>query len=323
MCVYSFSYVLPEERGLYKKNKLLDTIVYFAGLRGMTGVVAKQKALEWLRRFNIEDYAKRKVEELSKGNQQKAQFITSILHDPEYIVLDEPFSGLDPVNQIVLKDILQELKQQGKAIIFSTHQMDSAEKLCDEICLINRGKIVLEGSMKEVKAKFGKNSVHVEFVGDGSFIPALPQVKKATVYENYAELELNGTVSSRELLSSISSKVEIRKFEFVEPSLNSIFLDVVGLPEETGERVESAAAVLKVKTVAGDMRVRKQMLIFVFAAVATLVLAILTLKKGEPSWNVSLVLLVTSVYSFVKYIRIRKVVTAELQLLGEEAAHGK
>ena len=314
---------LPEERGLYKKNKLLDTILYFAGLRGMTGVGAKQKALEWLRRFNIEDYAKRKVEELSKGNQQKAQFITSILHDPEYIVLDEPFSGLDPVNQIVLKDILQELKQQGKAIIFSTHQMDSAEKLCDEICLINRGKIVLEGSMKEVKAKFGKNSVHVEFVGDGSFIPALPQVKKATVYENYAELELNGTISSRELLSSISSKVEIRKFEFVEPSLNSIFLDVVGLPEETGERVESAAAVLKVKTVAGDMRVRKQMLIFVFAAVATLVLAILTLKKGEPSWNVSLVLLVTSVYSFVKYIRIRKVVTAELQLLGEEAAHGK
>ena len=129
---------LPEERGLYKKNKLLDTILYFAGLRGMTGVGTKQKALEWLRRFNLEEYAKRKVEELSKGNQQKAQFITAILHDPDYIVLDEPFSGLDPVNQIVLKYILQELKQQGKAIIFSTHQMDSAEKLCDEICLINR-----------------------------------------------------------------------------------------------------------------------------------------------------------------------------------------
>jgi ABC-2 type transport system ATP-binding protein len=196
----------------------------------MTGVGTKQKALEWLRRFNLEAYAKRKVEELSKGNQQKAQFITAILHDPDYIVLDEPFSGLDPVNQIVLKDILQELKQQGKAIIFSTHQMDSAEKLCDEICLINRGKIVLEGSLKEVKQKFGKNSVHVEFVGDGSFIQALPQVKNATVYENYAELQLNGAISSRELLSSISSKVEIRKFEFVEPSLNSIFLDVVGLP---------------------------------------------------------------------------------------------
>ena len=314
---------LPEERGLYKKNKLLDTILYFAGLRGMTGVGTKQKALEWLRRFNLEEYAKRKVEELSKGNQQKAQFITSILHNPDYIVLDEPFSGLDPVNQIVLKDILQELKQQGKAIIFSTHQMDSAEKLCDEICLINRGKIVLEGSLKEVKQKFGKNSVHVEFVGDGSFIQALPQVKNATVYENYAELQLNGAISSRELLSSISSKVEIRKFEFVEPSLNSIFLDVVGLPEETGERSETPPTLVKAKTVAGDMRVRKAMLIFVFALVATLVLAVLTFKKGEPSWSVSIVLLATSVYSFVKYIRMRKTVTAELQLSGEEAAHGK
>jgi ABC-2 type transport system ATP-binding protein len=314
---------LPEERGLYKKNKLLDTIVYFAGLRGMTGVGTKQKALEWLRRFNLEAYAKRKVEELSKGNQQKAQFITAILHDPDFVVLDEPFSGLDPVNQIVLKDILQELKQQGKAIIFSTHQMDSAEKLCDEICLINRGKIVLEGSLKEVKQKFGKNSVHVEFVGDGSFIQALPQVKNATVYENYAELQLNGAISSRELLSSILAKVEIRKFEFVEPSLNSIFLDVVGLPEETGDRPETSPATVKAKTVEGDMRVRKAMLIFVFALVATLVLAVLTLKKGQPSWNVSIVLLATSVYSFIKYIRMRKTVTAELQLSGEEAAHGK
>jgi len=313
---------LPEERGLYKKNKLLDTILYFAGLRGIDGIETKKKALEWLRRFDLEAYAKRKVEELSKGNQQKAQFITSILHNPDYIVLDEPFSGLDPVNQIILKDILQELKQQGKAIIFSTHQMDSAEKLCDEICLINRGKIVLEGSLKEVKQKFGKNSVHVEFVGDGSFIPALPQVKNATVYENYAELQLNGTISSRELLSSISSKVEIRKFEFVEPSLNSIFLDVVGLPEETGERRETPPAVVKAKTVAGDMRVRKAMVVFIFAAVATLVLAVLTLKKGEPSWNVSMVLLAASVYSFVKYMKIRKVVAGELQRTGEEAAHG-
>ena len=314
---------LPEERGLYKKNKLLDTILYFGGLRGMTGVRTKQKALEWLRRFDLEPYAKRKVEELSKGNQQKVQFITSILHDPDYIVLDEPFSGLDPVNQIILKDILQELKQQGKAIIFSTHQMDSAEKLCDEICLINRGKIVLEGSMKEVKQKFGKNSVHVEFVGDGSFIPGLPQVKNATVYENYAELQLNGTVSSRELLPSISSKVEIRKFEFVEPSLNSIFLDVVGIREETGKQLETKPDAVKIKSVAGDMRVRKAMVIFVFALVATLVLAVITLKKGEPSWNVSMILFAASLYSFVKYVKMRKVVAVELQRTGEEASLAK
>ena len=117
--------------------------------------------------------------------------------------------------------------------------------------------------------------------------------------------------------------MEIRKFEFVEPSLNSIFLDVVGLPEETGERLDAPPAIVKAKTVAGDMRVRKAMVIFIFAVVATMVLAVITLKKGDPSWNVSIVLLATSVYSFVRYTRMRKIVTAELQLSGEEAAHGK
>jgi len=314
---------LPEERGLYKKNKLLDTIVYFASLRGMNGVQAKQKALEWLRRFELESYAKRKVEELSKGNQQKVQFITAILHNPEYIVLDEPFSGLDPVNQIVLKDILQELKQQGKAIIFSTHQMDSAEKLCDEICLVNHGKIVLEGSMKEVKQKFGTNSVHVEFSGDGSFIPALPQVKKATVYENYAELQLNGDISSRELLFSINSKVEIRKFEYVEPSLNSIFLDVVGVPDERQERRESPAGLTKRESVAGDKRVRNALFMFVAALLVTLVLSVITLKRGDISWNMPEVLLAVSAFSLVKYLRIRKTVAGELQRSAEEVSHAK
>ena len=314
---------LPEERGLYKKNKLLDTIVYFASLRGMNGVQAKQKALDWLRRFELESYAKRKVEELSKGNQQKVQFITAILHNPEYIVLDEPFSGLDPVNQIVLKDILQELKQQGKAIIFSTHQMDSAEKLCDEICLVNHGKIVLEGSMKEVKQKFGTNSVHVEFSGDGSFIPALPQVKKATVYENYAELQLNGDISSRELLFSINSKVEIRKFEYVEPSLNSIFLDVVGVPDERQERRESPAGLTKRESVAGDKRVRNALFMFVAALLVTLVLSVITLKRGDISWNMPEVLLAVSAFSLVKYLRIRKTVAGELQRSAEEVSHAK
>jgi ABC-2 type transport system ATP-binding protein len=314
---------LPEERGLYKKNKLLDTILYFAGLRGMTGPTARQKALEWLRRFDLEGYAKRKVEELSKGNQQKVQFIISILHDPAYIVLDEPFSGLDPVNQIILKDFLQELKQQGKAIIFSTHQMDSAEKLCDEICLVNHGKIVLEGSLKDVKQKFGKNSVHVEFSGDGSFLSSLPQVKKATVYENYAELQLNGNVSSRDLLSSIVSKVDIRKFEFVEPSLNSIFLDVVGVPDESAERNEMKPAVVVTKTVSGDARVRKAMLLFIFALVGALVLGVITLKKGDSSWNAPMVLLAVSLFSFVRYLKARKLASAELRQTGEETANAK
>ncbi|MFA6457268.1 MAG: ATP-binding cassette domain-containing protein [Bacteroidota bacterium] len=227
---------LPEERGLYKKNGLLDTIVYFSSLRGIRPAEAKKKAMEWLERFNLQAYAKRKVEELSKGNQQKAQFITTILHDPDLVILDEPFSGLDPVNQIVMKDILSDLKQQGKAIIFSTHQMETAEKLCDEICLINRGTIVLEGTVKQAKQRYGSNALHLEFDGDGKFLSSLPFVKKATIYENYAELSLNGNVSTNEILSAVLPKVELRKFEFVEPSLNSIFLDVVGTTVEEVEK---------------------------------------------------------------------------------------
>ncbi len=315
---------LPEERGLYKKNKLLDTIVYFASLRGVAAGAAKRKALDWLRRFELEAYAKRKVEELSKGNQQKVQFITAILHDPDYVVLDEPFSGLDPVNQIVLKDILQELKQQGKAIIFSTHQMDSAEKLCDEICLINRGNIVLEGSLKEVKQKFGKNSVHIEYVGDGSFISGLPSVKNATIYENYAELQLNGNISSRELLSAVSSKLEIRKFEFVEPSLNSIFLDVVGIPDENAKPPEGhRPSVSSPTSVSADKRVRNVMFSFVILLVATLVVTVMTLKKGDSNWNGSLLLGAGTLFSFVRYMRARKTVTAELLGRAKEADDAK
>ncbi|MFA6468326.1 MAG: ATP-binding cassette domain-containing protein [Bacteroidota bacterium] len=230
---------LPEERGLYKKNGLLDTILYFSSLRGVHPAEGKKRAMVWLERFNLQAYAKRKVEELSKGNQQKAQFITTILHDPDLVILDEPFSGLDPVNQIVMKDILSELKQRGKAIIFSTHQMETAEKLCDEICLINRGKIVLEGTVKQAKQRFGTNALHLEYDGDGKFLSTLPFVKKATVYENYAELSLNGNISANEILQAVLPKIELRKFEFVEPSLNSIFLDVVGTTVEEVEKEKS------------------------------------------------------------------------------------
>lgn len=306
---------LPEERGLYKKNRLLDTIVYFASLRGVDGD-ARKTALSWLRRFDLEQYAKRKVEELSKGNQQKIQFVISILHNPDYVVLDEPFAGLDPVNQIVLKDIFQDLKQQGKAIIFSTHQMDSAEKLCDEICLINRGKIVVEGSLKEVKQKFGKNALHVEFIGDGSFISSLPNVRKATVYENYAELQLESDSSSRELLAAISPKVEIRKFEFVEPSLNSIFLDVVGLPHEPVKA--QTPAVTHTGTISADKRVRNALFSLVFSIVLMCVFAILALKKKDFSWNMPLIFLAAALVSLFKYVRVRKTVAAERLRASEE-----
>ena len=219
---------LPEERGLYRKSKLLHTILYFAKLKGIPAPEAKKRAYVWLERFNLLSYYERKVEELSKGNQQKVQFIISILHDPEYVILDEPFSGLDPLNQILLKDILLELKHQGKSIIFSTHQMDQAERLCDAICLINAGRVVLEGEVQEVRRRYGKNAAVLEYEGDGSFLERLPAVKSAHVYENYAEVLLRDGHSPNELLPELAQRLVIRKFEIVQPSLNAIFLEIVG-----------------------------------------------------------------------------------------------
>jgi ABC-2 type transport system ATP-binding protein len=219
---------LPEERGLYRKSKLLDTILYFAELRGMKRTVARSEALKWLERAGLSAYRDRKVEELSKGNQQKVQFITSIIHNPALVVLDEPFSGLDPVNQILLMDIFKEMKQSGKAIVFSTHQMDQAEKLSDALCLINRGKVVLGGTVRDVKKRYGTNSVHVEFDGDGGFMSSLPGVRRAIMYENAAELELAPDARTQDLLGAMNAKVELRKFELLEPSLQSIFIQTVG-----------------------------------------------------------------------------------------------
>lgn len=219
---------LPEERGLYKKSKVLDTILYFAQLRGMTAGVAKAESYRWLQRFGLLDKKDSKVEELSKGNQQKVQFICSIIHDPLYVILDEPYSGLDPVNQLLFTEVFMELKQRGRAIIFSTHQMDAAEKLSDKICLINLGRVVLQGSVREVKKRYGKNSLHLEFEGDGAFLKDLPEVRSAIVYENTAELELNDDVQTKTLLPKLLSQLEVRRFEMREPSLNSIFLQIVG-----------------------------------------------------------------------------------------------
>jgi ABC-2 type transport system ATP-binding protein len=303
---------LPEERGLYKKNGVLDTIVYFATLRGVPPAEAKKKGLEWLERFHLTEYAKRKVEELSKGNQQKAQFITTILHDPDLVILDEPFSGLDPVNQIVMKDIFTELKQQGKAIIFSTHQMESAEKLCDEICLINRGKVVLEGSVKQAKQRFGTNALHLEFDGDGKFLEELPFVQKATVYENYAELTLKGEVTSHEILQAVGPKLELRKFEFVEPSLNSIFLQVVGTSVEEAEKqrtagMPAAAAAPSVK----DPEVKKHTLSLIGSLLVLIVGAIMY-AAGKDNGTLAGVGAAVAVLSFLRLQKAKERLQKEM-----------
>lgn len=219
---------LPEERGLYRKNKLLNTIIYFATLKGVPALEAKKRGIEWLKRFDLITYADKKVEELSKGNQQKVQFIISIIHDPTLVILDEPFSGLDPVNQIVLKDIFMDLKQKGKAIIFSTHMMEQAEKLSDKICLINKGKVIIDGDIHEVKSRFGKNTVHIEFDGDGTILKMDERINKLLLYENTAEFEISDHLSNQMLMTDLFQKLKIKKYELVEPSLHSIFLELVG-----------------------------------------------------------------------------------------------
>lgn len=219
---------LPEERGLYKKSKIVDTILYFARLRGMDTIAARAKAQEWLERFELTPYTNQKVEELSKGNQQKVQFICAIIHDPTLVILDEPFSGLDPVNQILFKDIFLELKQKNKAVIYSTHQMDHAERLSDAICLINHGRVVLNGTVRDVKRKHGRNSVHLEFDGDGRFLQTLPFVQDVILYEHAAEMRLKDSATTKDILTSVIDRLDLRKLELVEPSLQSIFINAVG-----------------------------------------------------------------------------------------------
>lgn len=218
---------LPEERGLYRKTKVFETILYFAQLKGIEKKTALERAKYWLKRFGLIDRVNSKIEELSKGNQQKIQIIISILHDPELVILDEPFAGLDPVNQELLKEVLLELRDKGKAIIFSTHQMDQVEKLCDSICLINKGKPVLSGSLTEVKSKFGKNTIHIEFEGDADVLKYLTGVKKVNIYPNYAEITLEDGMSSTDVLRELIKYMNLKKFEVKEPSLHSIFIDVV------------------------------------------------------------------------------------------------
>jgi ABC-2 type transport system ATP-binding protein len=229
---------LPEERGLYRKNKLINTIQYFAGLKGIDSREAKRRAAFWLERFGLTEYTHNKIEELSKGNQQKVQFIIAVLHSPKYIVLDEPFSGLDPVNQILLKDIIGEFRKEGKVLIFSTHQMEQAERMCDDICIINKGRVVLYGKLSEEKKKFGINNILIEFEGDGSLLSRLGGVKRAAVYSNYAELEIETSVKPQTLVQEAMKYLEIRKFEVKEPTLNAIFLNLVGASVEEIERTE-------------------------------------------------------------------------------------
>ncbi len=219
---------LPEERGLYKKMKVLEQLVFLGELHGMTASNAQQKATEWCQKLEIAEKLQNKVEELSKGMQQKIQFIAALLHDPDFVIMDEPFFGLDPVNASLLKDVLLELKNKGKTILFSTHRMDQVEKLCDSICLINRGKPVLQGELKQIKARYGKSNIQIEYDGNGSFLEQNPLVSSYNNYGNYVEVRLAPGADSQQLLKMVAERSRINKFELMEPSLEEIFIEVVG-----------------------------------------------------------------------------------------------
>jgi ABC-2 type transport system ATP-binding protein len=218
---------LPEERGLYKKMKVIDQLVFFGQLHGVEREEARKRAVRWAERMEIADALQKKTDELSKGMQQKIQFISSVLHEPKLIVMDEPFSGLDPVNAALVERCLLELKEQGNVILFSTHRMDQVEKLCDSICLIDNGKAVLEGKVREIKSRFGRNHVIVEFEGSSAFLNS-EEIAEAKNYSGHAEIKLKPHGDAQKLLHQAAAMATIYRFELVEPSLEEIFIQTVG-----------------------------------------------------------------------------------------------
>lgn len=226
---------LPEERGLYKQMKVVEQLIFLAEIKGRRAAEVRPHIDRWLERFELTEKRDAKVEELSKGNQQKVQLIGTLLHDPELIILDEPQSGLDPVNMRLVRDLLRELKDEGRTILLSTHMMGEAEKMADEIILIHRGQVVLDGSLEEVRG--GQNTLHIEFEGDGGFLESLPQVKRAAVSNNAAEIVLADGSDPQKILEASMGRLRIRKFEVAAPSLEEIFIERVGADTLAAEEV--------------------------------------------------------------------------------------
>lgn len=219
---------LPEERGLYRKMRVLDHLLFLAEIKGRSPAAMRAPAERWLRRFELWEKRDAKVEELSKGNQQKVQLAGALLFDPELVVLDEPGSGLDPVNVVLVRRLLLELAAEGTAILLSTHQMGEAEKLCDEIVLVHDGRVVKAGPLAEVKASGGRDAVHLEFEGSAAFLAALPGVASARVDTNRAELRLEPGADAQTILAAAVGRLRVLKFEVVAPSLEEVFLEAVG-----------------------------------------------------------------------------------------------
>ena len=222
---------MPEERGLYPKMRVEDQLLYLARLNGLSKQSASQALEEWLERFQINANRKKKIEELSKGNQQKVQFLATVLHDPTILIMDEPFSGLDPVNASVLKEAFLEMKRRGETLIFSTHQLEQAEELCQDVLIINKGQAVVQGSVRDVKRRYGRNVARLKLDNDSeiSWLDDLQDVQVTKRRQDYVEMQIKSDLNPNVIVeAALSHGGIISRFELAEPSLTDIFIETVG-----------------------------------------------------------------------------------------------
>ncbi len=218
---------LPEERGLYKKLTVAEQLSYFGQLKGLSAREALKRGTWWLQRLDAAGWEKKKVQELSKGMQQKVQFISTVLHEPKLLILDEPFSGLDPVNAGLLITVIKELRDKGTAVILSTHQMDQVERLCDNIALINRGTVVLNGSVREIRSRYRSDRVTIQYIGNNDALRSIPNTEIIDYIPGRLELRLQGETTGMDVLRRAIDTVEVTRFDVAEPSLHDIFVQTV------------------------------------------------------------------------------------------------
>jgi ABC-2 type transport system ATP-binding protein len=226
---------MPEERGLYPRMVLEEQLLFLAAVKGVARQEAQRRLSPWLERLGLAEWRGRRTNELSKGMQQKAQFVATVLHEPEILILDEPMSGLDPVGMDVMREAMLDLRRRGTTLVLSSHQMETVEKLCDRVALIDGGRKVLDGAVSELKASRGENTIALAYEGDGSFLAALPGVEKLTDFGQYVEIRIASGSDPQPLLREAMARLRLRRFEIVEPSLHDIFVETV-----TGRRPEAA-----------------------------------------------------------------------------------